>query len=112
MKFLDYLIETSPGEFFCFCFSAEKKTFFILVEKVPRVLSLGGSPGCSPSGASLVPRVTVRPSLMGKVPRGRKFGKFAAKSCKFGKRLTSCFLAKTARKCGFRIQKRLLGSTV
>ena len=82
MKSLDYLIETSPGEFFCFCFSAEKKTFFILVEKVPRVR---GSPGCSPSGASLVPRVTVRPSLMGKVPRGRKFNKFAAKSCKFGK---------------------------
>ena len=42
MKSLDYLIETSPGEFFCFCFSAEKKTFFILVEKVPRLLSLVG----------------------------------------------------------------------
>ena len=37
MKSSDYLIETSPGEFFCFCFSAEKKTFFILVGKVPRV---------------------------------------------------------------------------
>ena len=36
-KSSDYLIETSPGEFFCFCFSAEKKTFFILVGKVPRV---------------------------------------------------------------------------
>ena len=78
---------------------------------MPRVLSLGGSPGCSPSGASLVPRVTVRPSLMGKVPRGRKFNKFAAK-LQVWKKLTSCCLAKTARKCGFRIQKRLLGSTV
>ena len=82
MKSLDYLIEKTQGNSFVFA----KKTFFILVEKVPRVLSLvgkcPGSPYWFQFGAQGDP---VRPSLMGKVPGPRKFNKFAAKFCKLEK---------------------------
>ena len=46
MKFSDHLIETSPGQFFCVCFSAEKDIFHF-GGKVPKV---------TPAGPSLVGR--------------------------------------------------------